>query len=139
VLNDEEKEVYAIKTTYKKLENSCRGDFSELFKTLRQIKTFPFALHLAWRVLLHRLPTKENLLMRGLDIENSLCVICGMQRESGHHLFLTCKITVLVWSRPLKVSTIQHNELRSNFMQCSNSDFDENKNRVWRGIWTIVI
>ena len=53
---------------------------------------------LAWRLLRNRLPTKENLLNRGIiPTDANLCVTgCG-KAESAVHLFLHCDILGTLW------------------------------------------
>ncbi|XP_024626742.1 uncharacterized protein [Medicago truncatula] len=53
----------------------------------------------AWRLLRDRLPTKSNLIYRGvIPSEAGLCVYgCGVL-ESAQHLFLSCSYFALLWS-----------------------------------------
>lgn len=53
---------------------------------------------LAWRLLRDRLPTKSNLVARGIiSVENRFCVSgCG-QVEDVNHLFLSCPIFGALW------------------------------------------
>ncbi|XP_039682999.1 uncharacterized protein [Medicago truncatula] len=53
---------------------------------------------LAWRLLRDRLPTKSNLVERGIiSVENRFCVTgCG-QVEDVNHLFLSCPIFGALW------------------------------------------
>jgi hypothetical protein len=52
----------------------------------------------AWRLFRDRLPTKDNLLRRGIiDHDSRVCVAgCGSV-ESSYHLFLHCNIFGSVW------------------------------------------
>ncbi|KAJ9541490.1 LOW QUALITY PROTEIN: hypothetical protein OSB04_027996 [Centaurea solstitialis] len=38
-----------------------------------------------------RLPTKTNLLLRGIDIDNDHCALCNESEETTDHLFFTCR------------------------------------------------
>nr|GFB92625.1 RNA-directed DNA polymerase, eukaryota [Tanacetum cinerariifolium] len=40
-----------------------------------------------WRARLNRLPTRCNLLNRGVVLESSLCPICGSVPEDAQHIF----------------------------------------------------
>lgn len=51
-----------------------------------------------WRLCLNKLPTRENLLARGLDIHNS-CSFCGRYGESCIHIFWDCKNFRRLWAR----------------------------------------
>lgn len=49
-----------------------------------------------WRMMLSKLPTDENLRMRGCTLV-SVCVLCFKQAETSSHLFLECDFAVSVW------------------------------------------
>lgn len=44
----------------------------------------------AWRTLRHRLPTKMNLVRRGMTNITTTCSWCGSAEETEDHLFVTC-------------------------------------------------
>ncbi|XP_058783485.1 uncharacterized protein LOC131658173 [Vicia villosa] len=52
-----------------------------------------------WRLLINRLPTKDLLAYRGvnLSIDNSFCAFCGVIPESCEHSFFKCDKAKLVW------------------------------------------
>ena len=43
-----------------------------------------------WRAIQRRLPTKVNLIRRGVKIDNSLCKWCNRVEETEDHIFLGC-------------------------------------------------
>jgi hypothetical protein len=44
-----------------------------------------------WRLFRDRLPTKDNLLRRGvISYDSRLCVACFYSEETGSHLFIHC-------------------------------------------------
>ncbi|GJV46771.1 RNA-directed DNA polymerase, eukaryota, reverse transcriptase zinc-binding domain protein [Tanacetum coccineum] len=52
----------------------------------------------AWRVAMDRLPTRENLLRRGLiNLDSSSCLFCGSDVESKEHCFLSCPKIKIIW------------------------------------------
>jgi hypothetical protein len=55
----------------------------------------------SWQTLLARLPTRENLVRRGIVLEgpNVGCVLCGKGRETKDHLFASCPMIWVVWSK----------------------------------------
>ncbi|GAU34179.1 hypothetical protein TSUD_162800 [Trifolium subterraneum] len=69
--------------------------FSNIWDSPAPLKVVVFS----WRLLHDRVPTKENLIVRGvLPRESSgSCVWCGDIRESSAHLFLHCKVALVVW------------------------------------------
>jgi hypothetical protein len=54
----------------------------------------------SWQLLLHRLPTRVNLVRRGVirNAPQSLCVWFHSELESEVHLFTKCDVAVNVWS-----------------------------------------
>ncbi|GKE48611.1 RNA-directed DNA polymerase, eukaryota [Tanacetum coccineum] len=40
----------------------------------------------------HRLPTRGNLLARGVSLDSSLCPICNELQEDSDHLFFSCDL-----------------------------------------------
>ncbi|XP_058779060.1 uncharacterized protein LOC131653017 [Vicia villosa] len=59
-----------------------------------KIKTF------GWRLFLNRLPTKDLLVYRGIDIpiSNLNCIFCEAHVEEVDHLFSKCFVIKLVWN-----------------------------------------
>jgi hypothetical protein len=53
----------------------------------------------SWQLLYDRVPTKVNLSLRGILPHNSgdNCSWCGNMRESSSHLFLHCRVAMVVW------------------------------------------
>ena len=52
----------------------------------------------AWRLLQNRLPTKENLVMRGIIPHDSrFCVTWRGATQSAHHMFLYCPSFAFIW------------------------------------------
>lgn len=41
-----------------------------------------------WRMMLNQLPTRCNLVRRGIDVESMLCMCCNDKQEVVEHLFL---------------------------------------------------
>ncbi|KAJ9566373.1 hypothetical protein OSB04_002339 [Centaurea solstitialis] len=55
------------------------------------LKAVPAKVRLLnWRVKLNKLPTKDNLLTRGVILDNSLCAFCSDDIESKDHIFRDC-------------------------------------------------
>jgi len=79
---------------------------------------------LAWRLLRDRLPTKSNLLNRGIiQGDGALCVArCG-QIESVQHLFIDCNFFGSLWHHVrlwLGFTGVDHNILSSHFIHFTN-------------------
>ncbi|XP_058771631.1 uncharacterized protein LOC131644997 [Vicia villosa] len=52
-----------------------------------------------WRLFLNRLPTKDVLMYRGINLNhaNSMCIFCNSHVEEADHLFSKCFVIKLVW------------------------------------------
>uniref|UniRef100_A0A251VEZ9 Putative reverse transcriptase domain-containing protein n=1 Tax=Helianthus annuus TaxID=4232 RepID=A0A251VEZ9_HELAN len=50
-----------------------------------------------WRLELNRLPTKDELQKRQVQLPNNLCVLCDVSAESTLHLFTGCGCSFGVW------------------------------------------
>ncbi|RHN43032.1 putative reverse transcriptase zinc-binding domain-containing protein [Medicago truncatula] len=70
--------------------------FNKLWKSLALSKVVAFA----WKALLNRVLTKDNLTLRNVlhPEESTVCVMCDTREESSIHLFLHCKVASEVWS-----------------------------------------
>ncbi|GKU89474.1 hypothetical protein SLEP1_g3606 [Rubroshorea leprosula] len=83
ILTKEEREATEI-TTFTRIWNSVLPN---------KISTFN------WQLLLDRIPTKMNMLTRGIikDIQDCKCGICGEEEEDTKHLFLKCNMVRWLW------------------------------------------
>jgi hypothetical protein len=63
---------------------------------LNSLETVAKVVVFSWQALLGRLPTRKNLVRRGvvLDGPNVDCVLCGEGRETEDHLFASCSSTI---------------------------------------------
>jgi len=82
--------VFSVKSTYLNLSHQYIGSSNDVFSLLWEAKAMPKALVTAWRILLGRLPTYDNLIRRGLVVTSSSCVFCNAIEESSQHLFMDC-------------------------------------------------
>lgn len=55
-----------------------------------------------WRVLMNRLPTRDSLVGRGIDVPSLLCTQCGLYTEDSNHVFLNCEVAAQIWNRIAK-------------------------------------
>jgi len=58
----------------------------------------PSAKFFMWRVILNGIPTKVNLRLRGVNLNNDNCAMCGEHEESLSHLFITYRVATKVWN-----------------------------------------
>ncbi|KAK8659534.1 hypothetical protein V6N13_029734 [Hibiscus sabdariffa] len=76
------------------------GDFIDIVADkLWKVKVPPKIQSFIWLVYLDRVPTKEFLLNRGLQILETLkgCPLCGSGVESSHHLLFACGFANCFW------------------------------------------
>ncbi|GKB26857.1 RNA-directed DNA polymerase, eukaryota [Tanacetum coccineum] len=63
----------------------------------RWIKTIPIKVNVfAWKLHLDRLPTRSNLLKRGIQVQSSLCPIYNVLLEDTSHLFFSCDVALAI-------------------------------------------
>ncbi|GKU86399.1 hypothetical protein SLEP1_g931 [Rubroshorea leprosula] len=88
------KSAYAMLTKDEK-EASETTTFTRIWSSILPSKVSAFN----WQLLLDRIPTKMNLLSRGIikDIQDCKCGICGEEEEDTKHLFLKCNMVRWLW------------------------------------------
>nr|GEY99179.1 RNA-directed DNA polymerase, eukaryota [Tanacetum cinerariifolium] len=66
----------------------------------RWVKYIPIKINVfAWRAQLDRLPTRSNLVRRGVVMDSSLCPLCGLVPEDIQHVLFRCDMAKLVFRR----------------------------------------
>jgi len=119
------------------LDNQPNGYMDDVFNLLWQSKETPKALITAWRILLDRLPTSNNLIKIGVVGISSVCMLCKAAEESSQHLFLECVYAHRVWSlcfRWICILFVQHNDIKYHFENFHLPFMSTNQNKVWKGM-----
>ena len=123
-------------------------DYQLGFCQLWGTKIPPRALIFAWRLFWDRLPTKENLSKRQVDLANDSCPFCQNHPKSSSHMFFTCQKVLPLWwefntwvkePRALPCRPMDH------FLQHSSiagSKASNSRRRIWwiaatRSIWKL--
>lgn len=57
---------------------------------------------LLWRVVYNKLPTRQNLVDRNVDIPSFLCQSCSLEVEDCKHVFVDCEVASQVWIKVVK-------------------------------------
>ncbi|KAJ0444928.1 putative reverse transcriptase zinc-binding domain-containing protein [Helianthus annuus] len=86
---------------------------------------------LIWRIVQDKLPTTTALARRNIFVLNTRCKMCEDEDESALHLFVSCRIAVLVWefiSQWCKLSPIYVLELKDS----TNINNRNKGSRKWR-------
>jgi len=99
-------------------------------------KALPNVLTTAWRVLLDRLPTRVNLMRRGVVVSTNICVLYQETEESTQHLFIECAFAQRVWCfcfRWIGILFVEHKALDFHFEHFHLSFLTVKQNQVWKG------
>ena len=93
---DDETQGYTVKSAYKMLmsENSAHGGFR--YDVFWRTKGLPSAQFFAWRVLINKVLTRDNLYNRGVRLGSNTCALCEITDETVSHLFFTCKVATRI-------------------------------------------
>jgi hypothetical protein len=79
-------------------------------------------LAISWQLMLDRIPTKDNLRVRGVPCDNGmLCPLCSNHEETSCHLLLRCEIAAKIWFEIL--AWIGHNAMLSPSLSLSFAMF----------------
>ncbi|XP_071735624.1 uncharacterized protein [Rutidosis leptorrhynchoides] len=66
-----------------------------------------------WRLAIDRLPTRLNLVSRGVDIGNIGCSICNHGVEDNHHIFFSCLLAKEIWRKVSLWTSVDINRFAS--------------------------
>lgn len=93
---------YSVRSAYDGIFESNVDLEEDCFKLLWKLKIPSNALALCWKVLLNRIPTRDNLIRRQIQLADSCCPLCGDHDETVAHLFFFCNIVGQIWFQVLK-------------------------------------
>ncbi|GKC13380.1 RNA-directed DNA polymerase, eukaryota [Tanacetum coccineum] len=66
----------------------------------RWVKFIPIKINIfAWRARLDRLPTRSNLVRRGVVMDSNLCPVCGLVTEDIAHVLFRCDLAGLTFRK----------------------------------------
>ncbi|RZB87009.1 WD repeat-containing protein 55 [Glycine soja] len=141
--------IFSSKSAYLCIKAEQSSEDHQLgFCQLWDTKIPPRALTFAWRLLWDRLPTKENLSRRHVDLVNDLCPFCQSNSESASHLFFTCQKVLPLWwefNTWVKEDRALHCRSMDHFLQHSSiagSKASNTRRKIWwiaatRSIWKL--
>ncbi|XP_057803519.1 uncharacterized protein LOC131018833 [Salvia miltiorrhiza] len=97
-----------------------------------------------WKALLDRLPTKDNLIKRGIlhSQEDGVCSLCWVQDESSCHVLLICYEALLVWSKVcgwIDCSLLYAATLKEHFEEFVSFGVGKVKKKILGLIWQCVV
>ena len=113
-----------------------------MFSNLWQARAKPKVLTTAWRILLDRVPTRVNLVRRGVIANSTLCSLCNLSEETSQHFFLDCVFAQRVWSRCyrwISVLEAQNKDIQNHLMNFHLIHLSNKQNQVWLGLWATIV
>lgn len=89
---------YSARSAYRAIREGLLGEgqdggFKELWKLRVPSKVAMFA----WRLIKDRLPTRDNLKKKRVELQEYLCPFCRSAEESASHLFFHCNKIIPIW------------------------------------------
>ncbi|GKV15235.1 hypothetical protein SLEP1_g26034 [Rubroshorea leprosula] len=135
---------YSSSSAYSLLSNTQQNPNEKFFKRIwnnnipSKIATFN------WRVVLDKIPTKKNLLKKGIDsvMDDGKCRLCEEEEEDSAHLFLRCKVAKWIWKECAKwwgISLRLESDCWKSFDHLHAWTNDNRLKNGWDCIWSAVI
>jgi len=78
-------------------EESAAGSQEECFEKLWRINIPTRIAVFAWRLIRDRLPTRQILQRRQVQLTEMLCLFCKIKEEGASHLFFHCSKIQPIW------------------------------------------
>nr|GEU78785.1 RNA-directed DNA polymerase, eukaryota, reverse transcriptase zinc-binding domain protein [Tanacetum cinerariifolium] len=97
---------------------------------------------LFWRVALDRIPTRSNLLMRGINLPDNMYAICGNEIEERDHVFSRSEVAVCTWGavfRWLQLSTVSMGTINDIIQWVDSCGMPEKKKKVIEAVCLTTI
>lgn len=95
------KSAYHIATNVQKASEASESGINSQknrWRSIWDLNIIPRAKIGLWKIIKNLIPSKQNLLQRGMDI-NQVCDLCRCAKESPDHLFWRCKKVRKIWER----------------------------------------
>ncbi|GKV11938.1 hypothetical protein SLEP1_g23150 [Rubroshorea leprosula] len=95
---------YSSSSAYSLLLNAQQTPNEKCFKRIWNHSIPSKIAAFNWRVVLDKIPTKKNLLKKGIDsvMDDVKCRLCEEEDEDSAHLFLRCKVAKWIWKECAK-------------------------------------
>ena len=116
---------YTVKSAYKILKEEAQGDIVAMYESFWRINAQPLSYFTAWRVMEDKISTKANLERRGISIGSNICCLCEEDEETTSHLFCSCRVAWLMWSKCYEwvgLASTNHWEPNMHFIDFKLSD-----------------
>ena len=94
-----------------------------------------------WRAMIDMLPTRVNMIRRGVNIQNNICLLYSKVVETIQHLLIGCEVGQKVWDNCdnwLDISSVRHNDVLNHFRNFYVIGLGRKGNQVWKGVWVAI-
>jgi len=130
---------YSTRTAYNLLrEEAVVGRQEDYFDKLWKIKIPARIAVFAWRLIRDRLPTRQNLRRRQVQLTDLQCHFCRNSKEGASHLFFhCCKIQPIWWDTLswLQIKGVFPFSLKQHFLQHFGVQLDGLRTNRWQYWW----
>ncbi|GKA05534.1 reverse transcriptase domain, reverse transcriptase zinc-binding domain protein [Tanacetum coccineum] len=95
-----------------------------------------------WRALQGRLPVREELDKRGIDLDSLLCPSCGDMVESCSHCLVMCNFAMSVWEKIYswwKIGGVNAFSIEEFFSSNGNANIPSHSSRMWQAIFNLKV
>ncbi|KAH1215344.1 putative ribonuclease H protein [Glycine max] len=108
------------------------------YKTIWSLHIPPRASAFTWRILKNRLPTRDNLRRRNVELPSYNCPLCDQEGETVGHIMYSCRKTCHLWWETLRwVNRMGPFSLQPNchLLQFSQWSGKRNVDNRWKALW----
>ncbi|GLT57509.1 hypothetical protein SLA2020_304770 [Shorea laevis] len=135
---------YSVKSTYKMLVHPPNHDGAKTMKKCWNPLAPKKVSAFMWQSLHRRIPTKDNLIARGILKEESqaICNMCGSCIESVDHLLLNCTHAYKLWTKCFRwwgLNYVMHCNFEKAFQQHGGMPKQKKQSGGWEIVWFAVV
>jgi len=133
---------YSTKSAYNLLKAEDRHVTEDsASKIIWSLKIPPRASAFSWRIFKNRLPSKDNLRRRHVELPSYNCPLCDVEDETVGHVMYSCIKTRNLWWETLswvnRVGPFPI-EPRDHFLQFSNWSGKTSVDKRWQVLWVAL-
>lgn len=135
---------YSVKSAYRcisKVEESSDSMFyMSLWDNITPLRVAAFC----WKASLDRIPSAENLIRRGIqvNVSNLDCHFCNSAREETAHILMSCTFSYRMWMQVynwLGVVTVLPQDLKAHLLQHSGMIHQKAYASCWQLVWAATV
>ncbi|KAL8552289.1 hypothetical protein ACS0TY_001111 [Phlomoides rotata] len=140
---------YLVNKAYDKLLERNSTDCADrpdgkMFKKLWRSWATRKAITTSWKVLKQKMATTDNLIRRGVHIndEDKTCQLCKEKEENIRHLFFECKVSYIIWSNIINwlgIDLVLHINPSTHFLTFAECLGRGERIKVATTLWTGIV